>query len=310
MVSVSFPAWVWAQRRRSPLTGPGVGFLSTSYAQHLSVRDNVKCRRLIDSPWYQRGWGDRFQLTSDQNTKIRFENDQGGYRIASSVDGTATGDGGHIVTIDDPISAKESQSQTIRAAANDWFDNTMSTRLNDPKTGAYIIIMQRLHEDDLVGHVLERAGEDWTVLCLPARYEKDHPLVWTKPAPGGIMKGDPRRRDGGLLWPERMGETEVKKLETQLGSYGAAGQLQQRPAPREGGMFKRSMVRSRRCRPGPDGMRPGMGSGGNGRNARPGSGLDGGREGWPLLRGLCVDPRCEALPRRAGERREGDQKHG
>ncbi len=228
--SVAFPAWLWAQKKRSPLTGPGVGFLATSYAQSLSIRDNVKRRRLIESPWYQANWGDRFKLRGDQNTKIRFENDQGGHSIASSVDGTATGDGGDLIIIDDPISAKDALSPTVRMAANDWFDNTMSTRLNNPKTGAYVIIMQRLHEDDLVGHVLGR-GDEWTHLCLPARYEHDHPAVWAR---------DPRKEDGALLWPKRMGEVEVARLEQSLGSYGAAGQLQQRPAPREGGMFKRA----------------------------------------------------------------------
>ena len=114
-VNVAFPAWVWAQKKRSPLTGPGVGFLSTSYSHTLSVRDNLKGRRLVESAWYQRGWGDRFKLTSDQNTKIRFENDRGGYRIASSVDGTATGDGGDIIIVDDPISAGDALSTTIRA---------------------------------------------------------------------------------------------------------------------------------------------------------------------------------------------------
>ena len=231
-VNVAFPAWVWAQRKRSALTGPGVGFLSTSYAQHLSVRDNLKCRRLLESPWYQRCWGDRFKLTGDQNTKIRFENDKGGYRIASSVEGTATGDGGDIIIIDDPISAGNALSPTYRMAAHEWFDGTMSTRLNDPKTGAYIIVMQRLHEDDLVGHVLDQARDDWTVLCLPARYERDHPLVYDLDP-----RSDPAKPQ--LLWPERMGEGELKKIETSLGSYGAAGQMQQRPAPREGGMFKR-----------------------------------------------------------------------
>ena len=227
--TVAFPAWVWAQRKRSALTGPGVGFLSTSYAQSLSVRDNVKRRRLIGSKWYQDRWSERFHLSDDQNTKIRFTNDHGGQSIASSVDGGATGDGGDIIIIDDPINARDALSPTIRAAANDWFDGTMTTRLNDPKTGAFICIMQRLHEDDLVGHLLRR-GDDWTHLCLPARYEKDHPVVWVR---------DPRREDGQLLWPERFGEVEVSKLEISLGSYGAAGQLQQRPAPREGGMFKR-----------------------------------------------------------------------
>ena len=230
-VGVGFPAWVWAQKKRSPLTGPGVGFLSTSYAQHLSVRDNLKCRRLLDSPWYQRGWGNRFKLTGDQNTKIRFENDKGGYRIASSVDGTATGDGGDIIIVDDPISAGDALSPTIRASVNEWFDGTMSTRLNDPKTGAFVLIMQRLHESDLVGHVLEKEDRaDWTMLCLPARYERDHPFVYIK---------DERKTDGELLWPARMGEAEVLKIETALGSFAAAGQLQQRPAPRDGGMFQR-----------------------------------------------------------------------
>ena len=231
LVNVAFPAWVWAQKKRSPLTGPGVGFLSTSYSHTLSVRDNLKGRRLVESPWYQRGWGDRFKLTSDQNTKIRFENDRGGYRIASSVDGTATGDGGDIIIVDDPISAGDALSTTIRAGVNEWFDGTMSTRLNDPKTGAFVMIMQRLHESDLVGHVLAKEDrDDWTMLCLPARYERDHPQVYAR---------DVRNTDGELLWPDRMGEAEVAKIETALGEFSAAGQLQQRPAPRDGGMFKR-----------------------------------------------------------------------
>lgn len=93
------------------------------------------------------------------------------------------------------------------------------------------MIMQRLHESDLVGHVLEKEDrDDWTMLCLPARYEADHPFVYIK---------DERKTDGELLWPGRMGEAEVVKIETALGSFAAAGQLQQRPAPRGGGMFKR-----------------------------------------------------------------------
>jgi predicted phage terminase large subunit-like protein len=230
-VSVAWPAWVWAQAKRSALTGPQVGFLTACYAQSLSVRDSVKCRRLIQSPWYQRQWGDRFGMASDQNTKIKWENDKGGYRIASSVDGTATGEGGDIIIIDDPVSARDALSPTVRQSANDWFDGTMTTRLNNPKTGAYVVVMQRLHEDDLVGHLLDKDRGEWEVLCLPARYEHEHPHVWAR---------DPRKENGTLLWPARVGEKEVKSLETALGSYGTAGQLQQRPAPSEGGMFQRS----------------------------------------------------------------------
>lgn len=230
-VSVAWPAWTWAQATDPdlPLMGPGVQWLSLAYAQSLSVRDNVKCRRLIESPWYREYWGERFALTGDQNTKVKFENDQQGYRIASSVDGTATGEGGSIVTIDDPISAKDIISEKKRGEVITWWDETMSTRLNDPKTGAYVITMQRLHERDLTGHILGRS-DDYTVLCLPARYEPDHPHVYDM---------DPRTTPGELLWPERMGETEIAKLEIALGSYASAGQLQQRPAPRDGGMFKR-----------------------------------------------------------------------
>jgi predicted phage terminase large subunit-like protein len=231
-VSVAWPAWTWAQAENKdmPLMGAHVRFLAASYAQSLSTRDNVKCRRLIQSQWYRDNWGDRFDLTGDQNTKIRFENDHQGYRIATSVDGTATGEGGDVIIVDDALSAGDAGSPVARNAVTEWWDGTMSTRLNDPKTGAFAIIMQRLHQNDLVGHILDREPGDWTMLCLPARYESDHPHVYPL---------DIRSQNGALLWPARMGETEVKKLETTLGSYGAAGQLQQRPAPREGGMFKR-----------------------------------------------------------------------
>lgn len=240
-VSVAWPCWVWAQQPvdGQPLRGPGVQWLKTAYAQSLSVRDNVKCRRLIDSPWYQANWGDRFSLTSDQNTKTRFDNDKMGYSLATSVDGTATGEGGSIVTVDDPIGAKDANSETTREGVITWWDETMSSRLNDPKTGAYVITMQRLHEKDLTGHILGRE-HDYTVLCLPARYEPDHKYVFM---------GDPRTKAGELLWPERMDEEAVRKLEVNLGSYGAAGQLQQRPAPREGGMFKKAWFEIVRAAP-------------------------------------------------------------
>jgi predicted phage terminase large subunit-like protein len=109
----------------------------------------------------------------------------------------------------------------------------MSTRLNDPKTGAYIIIQQRLAEDDLTGHILEKDVGEWTHLMLPMRYEPDRSFV-TK-----IGWEDQRTTPGELLWPERFGEAEVKGLERSLGPFGAAGQLQQRPEPAGGGVIKR-----------------------------------------------------------------------
>lgn len=227
-VSVAWPAWTWARQARSPLSGPQVRFLSTSYAQVLSTRDSRKSRLLMTSPWYQEMWGDRFNFTGDQNAKQRYENDQGGYRIAAAVRGQLTGDGGDIVTVDDALNATEAASDTERQNMLEWWDEAMSTRLNDPKTGAYVLVMQRLHEKDLIGHVMDQES-DWVHICLPARYEPDHPHVFA---------GDPRKIDGELLWPERVGDEQMKELEAKLGAFGTAGQLQQRPTPRGGGMFR------------------------------------------------------------------------
>lgn len=249
LCSVAFPAWVWAQEHQSPTSGPGVPLLHASYASKLALRDSVKCRRLIQSPWYQSLWGKRFQISSDQNVKSRFTNDKGGERLITSVDAGVTGEGGNIICIDDPNAANEAFSEATIQTTIDWWTQTMSTRSNDAKTGAYIVIQQRLAEDDLTGHILSTEDGDWTHLCLPMRYESDRsfmtPIGWTDPR-GLDDNGDKltgtalKAREGSLLWPDRFGEAEVKRLERILGPFGAAGQLQQRPEPQGGGIIKRA----------------------------------------------------------------------
>ena len=264
LTSVAFPAWVWAQPRQwdSPTSGPGVQFLHASYAQQLALRDSVKCRRLIDSPWYQARWGERFRLTGDQNTKTRFDNDQNGSRLSTSVGSALTGEGGSIIVVDDPNAAQEAFSEATILSTIEWWDSALSTRLNDPKTGAFIVIQQRLSEEDLTGHILSKDIGEWTHLCLPMRYEwRRHSYTsigWHDPR-GLDDNGEPligvdddgnrvavsyeaegilEKREGALLWPERFGDREVTLLEKQLGPWAAAGQLQQRPEPKGGGIIK------------------------------------------------------------------------
>ena len=227
-VAVALPAWTWTIQ-------PEKRFLFASYAGSLSIRDSVKCRRLIESQWYKKHFGETFKLTTDQNQKQRFENDQTGQRIATSVDGALTGEGGDIIVIDDPHNVREAESSAVREGVLEWWDQAMQTRLNDPKTGAFVIIMQRVHENDLTGHILANANSDeWDHLCLPARYEVGHPT----PTQSRLNFTDPRIKEGELLWPERVDDKTLSRLETSLGSYASAGQLQQRPMPKGGGILK------------------------------------------------------------------------
>ena len=233
ITSVAFPAFTWAQSRVSDTSGPGVQFLHASYSQILTLRDSTKCRRLIESLWYQSLWGDRFHLMADQNTKSRFDNDKGGSRLSTSVGSSLTGEGGNIIVVDDPNAAQEAHSEATIATTIEWWDGALSTRLNNAKTGAFVVIQQRLGEEDLTGHILSKDVGRWTHLCLPMRYEPERSFVTS------IGWEDPRKEPGELLWPERFGEAEVDELEAKMGPWTAAGQLQQRPEPKGGGVIKR-----------------------------------------------------------------------
>lgn len=235
LCSVSFPAWVWAQRYESHTSGPGVKFLHASYADKLSVRDSVRCRRIIDSAWYQSLWGDRFKLTKDQNAKHRFGNSKGGERLITSIRAGVTGEGGDIIVVDDPNTTQAMEKEAAAAPEEviEWWDGTMPTRRNDPKRSARIIIQQRVGENDLTGHILEKEIGDWTHLCLPMRYEPDRAIITP------IGWEDPRQTEGELLWEDRFGDAEIRSLERDLGPWRSAGQLQQRPEPKGGGIIKR-----------------------------------------------------------------------
>jgi hypothetical protein len=227
LIEVIWPAWVWAR-------DPSKRFLTASYGQTLTIRDNLRVRDIIVSPWFQA----RFpvKLNEEQNTKIRYNTDKGGWRIATSVGGAGIGEHPDFINIDDAATAQQAESEAERKVVQDWFDRTISPRGITRKNLVVIVVGQRLHMEDLPGYLLKRGG--WGHVCLPMRYVPSRPA--TEDDPG--YKADPRdwrTQPGELLAPALIAEDKVKQLEIDLGEYGAAGQLQQQPAPEGGGKFKR-----------------------------------------------------------------------
>jgi len=245
ITSVFWPAWRWARK-------PWLRFVFACYDHGLSIRDAVRTRNLIESPWYQERWGDKVEFASDQNQKVYYETTAGGFRLSTIPNGRGTGEHPDCFCFDDPHNVKRAESPTERQSVLDWWDLTVTLR-GASKRSERVGVMQRLNEEDLSGHVLKKP--DWVHVCVPMRYEPDRMKVmpfrrgstgefWSDlRAPGGEFAG----RE--LLWPSVFGEDKVREFEYSLGSYGAAGQLQQRPAPREGGMFKREWFNNKIIKP-------------------------------------------------------------
>ena len=212
---------------------PSEKWLFSSHDLRLATRDSVKCRRLLESEWYQQRWGDKFSLEQDQNAKAYFENTQGGHRFSTAVSAGVTGEGGDMIVCDDPHNVSEAMSSaSSREQAISWWSESMSTRRNDPRTGCFVVIMQRIHERDLSGYLLAEDPE-YVHLCLPAEYEPKRHCVTS------LGWQDPRKVSDELLWDPPYGRAEVDSLKKSLGPYAASGQLNQRPAPAGGGLLKR-----------------------------------------------------------------------
>ena len=256
ITSVCWIAWTWARRERTSRSGPQVRFLTGSYSHTLALGNANLTRRLIQSPFYQRLWGSRFTFRDDQNTKVQVDNSEGGSRLATSVGGTLLGIGGDIIAVDDPHNISQAESEAERETVANWWSELSTTRLNDPKQSAIVVIMQRLHEGDVSGTILS-GDEDWCHLMIPMEYDwRRHcatSLGWNDPRgldEDGVPlveNGLPRDaeaavelddRNGELMWPERFGEKEVAAIKAGLGRYMASGRLQQSPQPKGGGIFK------------------------------------------------------------------------
>src|SRR5215468_5282896 len=223
MASVAFPAWCLGH-------DPSAQLLCVSYAQDLADKLARDCRGIMMSPRYRRLFPTR--LAAHRQAVQEFITTRQGYRLATSTGGVLTGRGADIIVIDDPLKPEEALSKTQRQICNSWFVHTLYSRLNSKSTGAILLIMQRLHEDDLVGHVL--GLEPWEVLSFPAIAETDevHEIetIW---GPQCFT-----RRQGEALHPDREPLDTLERIRRTIGEYNFAGQYQQSPAPAGGGLVK------------------------------------------------------------------------
>ena len=241
--TVSWPAWLLG-------LDPSDQIIAASYANKLATKHSVDCRLVIESAWYKSTFPG-VHMARDQNEKTKFQTTERGYRIATSIDGTATGEGGDKLILDDPMNPKKAYSDVERASTNEWMDQTWSTRKNDPETSSEVVVMQRLHVDDSTGHIkaqiesesiaqameehegLEaRRNQHWEHLVIPQEAEKRTIIIFP------ISKKKKIRNKGELLHPERFTRKTVERTKRRLGTYGYAGQHQQRPTPMGGGRVK------------------------------------------------------------------------
>jgi predicted phage terminase large subunit-like protein len=219
--TVMLPVWCW-------LIDESLRTLTASYSGSLSMNHSVLSRDIIKSPLFKKLFPE-IQIRKDFDNKTHYKNTKGGERYATSVTGSVTGFHAHLLIVDDPLNPKEAVSQTERKRANDFMDNTLSTRKVDKSVTPTILVMQRLHEDDCTGHWIkqQKIGKALKHICLPAEISNEvRPEIYKQ------------YYTEGLLDIVRMSKPVLEDLKISLGSYGYAGQMMQSPAPADGGIWK------------------------------------------------------------------------
>ena len=225
-VTIMWPTWEWG-----PCAKPWLRWLFASYSGELSIKHSVDRRAIIESPWYKRNWGNTVKLASDQNVKSEYLNTRRGVMVATSVGGSATGKGGGRIVVDDPHNPLQAESEAERKRGIEFFDKTLSTRLDDKHSGAIVVVMQRLHDGDLSAHCLKELGYHH----LKIQGLADEATTIHFPLSGQIKSRD----IDDVLWEARENAEMLATQKKVLGSYGFAGQYQQNPTPPEGGLAKR-----------------------------------------------------------------------
>jgi predicted phage terminase large subunit-like protein len=229
-ISVAFVAWLLGHR-------PETQIICASYGQDLADKHARDCRTLMSSYLYQSLFP-RARLSSQKQSVNDFMTTRQGFRMSTSVGGVLTGRGADVIIIDDPLKPDDALSETRRTAVNEWYDNTLLSRLNSKEEGIIIIVMQRLHQDDLVGHVLER-GEEWEVLSFPAIAEQDERYV----ADCALGRTVYERKVGDVLDYRRESLQTLLGIKRVIGTYNFSSQYQQSPTPLGGAMVKTEWLR-------------------------------------------------------------------
>lgn len=234
LTDVFWPAWEWG-----PMDMAHLRYVAFSYSSSLTERDNDKFGVLLGSPEYQADWGKRVKLR--RVGRIEVSNRKHGRKLSSSIGGVGTGERGDRVILDDPHNVKESESEQVRSETVRWFREAMSNRLNNQKTGAIVIIMQRVHEGDVSGVILddeEMLGYVHLMIPMEFDWERVTDSDTSEPIANAMGWIDPRWQpepadcEGELAWPERVPEDEIRKLKRTLGAFAWAGQYQQTPKAR------------------------------------------------------------------------------
>ena len=221
--TVCLPAWAWIHK-------PSLKFIGTSYSGDLSLKHNIMTKEILTTPWYQNNWGKHVQLASTLNTKEYFETTMRGFRTCTSTGGAVTGTGGDIIIVDDPINPRRAESTVERESANRYFDTSLTTRLDKPGIGLVIVVMQRLHQYDLTGHLLKKASEKYQHVCIPAELtETLHP-----PELADFYSED------GLFFPARFSRAWLESMKVDMGSREYSGQMLQSPKIEGGGIVQAS----------------------------------------------------------------------
>lgn len=242
LARVLWPVWCWIQPPSEDvfLGGNHLKFLGFSYADTLSMRDNRRARTLVQSDWFAERWGDRVALTADATAKTFWELTGGGSMFAGTVRGATTGHRGDCIILDDANNVKKAESAADRQETNQFLGEVLPSRVNDQDKSPMLNIQQRTHTDDATGFLL-RSWRDCVQLMIPMEFEPERKCVTR------IGFSDPRTEPGELMWPERFSAAAVEEMKDSFrefgGTYAEAGQLQQRPAPREGGLFKADQFR-------------------------------------------------------------------